>query len=358
MLLAKLQQEVGDFSLPIFCSLPPLPADIISSSFQKGLRRGLLTAALPAAEALLRHDPAHFWRRFITIVFEDFGVSDLVLTRQIVAAGQHRPWRQKDDLSLRAAAYFITRLCQTPTDRRLDDLYMLAHACLKSKAFQSKVDASSKSIQSLVEEAKRISLLCERTVPRRSFYALNVKACESYMQRWWGNEDLLSLTRAGRRLSACLLPLLLPLWLKVSGGQASFPARINRRNTNNQLIHGVLVEAVDGYTLLGRKLLGRLINKSSPLYRRLSRNGWRPTLRTAAMLLFVLEGGALSLSLEDAVSREIGELAKGCWTGLPPDLIPLALSTMEDVLPEFRRCRQEVVSERLSASVIQQGGAL
>ena len=184
MALPALDQQIADFEVPAVECGSIVARDLVSSSLQKSLRRGSLRTALVATKILMEGDPEYFWRRLVTIVFEDFGLSNLILTNDVVIAAQRREWRRRSNQSFKAAAYLIFKLSQTPRDRRIDDLYMLAHACLKSAAYQQKVDHASGWLAPLVEETKRLCLLCERPVPMRSIRALNAGACESHLQKW------------------------------------------------------------------------------------------------------------------------------------------------------------------------------
>ena len=352
-LLSDLGQNVASFAMPSVDFFTIDARDVASSSLQKSLRRGNFSTALNAAKTLLEKEPAYFWRRLVTITVEDFGLSDLNLTQDVVAAAQNRAWRQYSGQTLKAAAYLICRLIQTPRDRRIDDLYMLAHACLKSHAYQQRVDQASQGVPDLVEEAKRLCLLCERAVPMRSVRALDVRACENFLQKW-NDEALVELIRRSRKISQCLLPLLLPLWLKLLVKQEQAvelltdPIEIRSHN-------GILLVALDGYTAMGRAILADVVAKGTPLHRFIVSSGLAPRGRTAAMLLFAVEGAVLPQKLADPLSHELEQLARGCWSGLPPARIPEGLALMQSLLPEIQSRRLEALasSQRSSFNTFQ-----
>src|ERR1019366_9123546 len=111
----ELVRDIFTFNVPEISDVQIAERDILSSSLQKSLRRAHYPCALIAAKGLVT-DPQYFWRRLVTIAFEDFGVSNLALTAQVVEAARNRAWRMRMGGELRVAAYFIRKLTLTPTD--------------------------------------------------------------------------------------------------------------------------------------------------------------------------------------------------------------------------------------------------
>lgn len=328
--------------------VPPLQISdwyLLSSAFQKSLRRADYRCALRAGFCLLAKNKSAFWRRLVTIAFEDFGLSNLSLTAEVVFAAANASWRQRMGGDAHIAAFLMARLVQTPCDRRLDDLYMFAVAAQEGQSAKTLLDTLAVNIRSLVDRASHIAQTCERPVPRHSFRAVIAKECDAVL---FGEScaELAGLCVKGRKLSQCLLPVLLPDALNVTtahGGETS----IEFEALPYETLHGILPVAVDGYTALGRELLNQLIRQDTSLMAILRQAERHSPLKVAAALLFTVEGGLLRQRMVDPVGEELRAAAMGCWSYLTPTLLPEALQRMRELLPKLNALRAERAKELL-----------
>ena len=347
--LQDLSQRIADFECPEIQDVGIGCQDILSSSLQKSLRRADFSCALVAAKGLIDRDPKYFWRRLVTIAFEDFGRSDLSLTADIVAAARNRNWREAAGGDFRVAAFLIEKLVHTPTDRRVDDLYMLAAAASRYAEYAGLLGSASPGLAGLVREAMAIARSCERPVPGRSFKAVIPKACDQAIcSSGEITEELAGLCMDGRKVSQCLLPVLLPLLLR-EAGKAGAPYVLETEAFAGVSLGGVPLAALDGYTAIGRTILYAALRENRALSQMVARASWVSPLRAAAALLFCVEGGQLRNHLSDPVGEELEQLSLGCWSGLPRVVLPEALGRMREAIPLIDARREEFLRDCLTA---------
>jgi len=337
-----LEAQINQFSSPVIPFLQIRDWYVLSSALQKALRRADYSCALASAQALLNANNKGFWRRLVTIAFEDFGLSDLNLTKHIVIAAKDGAWRKKMGGDFRVASFLIAQLVRTPTDRRIDDLYMLAIAAGHDRAYAGLVETLTPSTRALVHYASDLSGRCERAIPRRSFRGLIAKACEDALDKSADiPPNITELCRQGRVLSQCLLPLLLCETLKTALIE-NLETQLICHQFPDSHIDGILSCSIDGFTGPGRAILGRVIRDDRALWNLLSRNVGNSPAKAAAALLFCVEGGLLRRSLTDSSSSELYSAALGCWSYLPPPSIPEALSLMRNLLPKLDDARRDL----------------
>lgn len=316
-----------------------LPHDLASSQLQKALRRKLKRPALIAAKRLLSENTEYFWRRLTGICFEDFGPSDLSLTRAVVAVARAKRWRSQVG-DFKVADFLIRELMLTPADRRVDDLYMLAVAVREFPSYRSLVLEDAEA-GSLLQQAIRAAGDCERPVPTRYVRGLLPRRVDGWIDALDGLEPgLKALCQEGRKASACILPLMLGLYLN---GSAPSELILNTDPLITEMEGHVLLAALDGYTAGGRQILAGLMGQPH----------WKSVLRSVqgtshqkalAMLLFAAEGGCLRTYLTDPIASALGRSAQACWSGLPPDQVPEALALMTQSLPEINQRRREALA--------------
>ena len=337
-ILQTLSKNISDFKTPDIEDTGVRQQDILSSSLQKSLRRAHPACAHTAAKGLIGIDPRYFWRRLVTIAFEDFGLSDLSLTAEIVAAARNRAWRKAAGGDLRVAAYLIERLGCTPSDRRVDDLYMLAAAASRYEEYSACTQSASGPVRRLVEQAIALSKTCERPVPQRSFKAVVAKACDEAIMAS-GEPELAGLCIDGRKVSQCLLPVLLPALLQETWANHQHPYELRTEMLDDQPAGGVLLAALDGYTAIGRAILFALLRENKALSRLVGHATWISPVRAAAAILFCVEGGRLRNWLSDPLGEELGRVSLGCLSGLPRPLLPSAFDLMRELIPSINARR-------------------
>ena len=158
---------------------------LTTAALQKSLRRADAAYAHGAALALLAIDPARLWRRLVVVACEDFGLSDLDLTAQVIAAASDKNWRQKMGGDEFVMSYLVTRLLQCPRDRRTDEAYMLAVSISRSNNPEAALQQlpASPGLAELLREAVKLVLRCEQVVPYRGIRAVIATECDVAIAR-------------------------------------------------------------------------------------------------------------------------------------------------------------------------------
>jgi hypothetical protein len=106
-------------------NLEPLPGDkwLISSCWQKAVRRGDLVTAVMAASALWKQDRQSLWRRLHITALEDIGAGDAYTVTKVLTATASTTWRRQ--LGDERVALHLTRLmCGSVKNRMGDELFI------------------------------------------------------------------------------------------------------------------------------------------------------------------------------------------------------------------------------------------
>lgn len=318
---------------------------IATSVLQKSLRRADRGFALGAAKALLNIDPSRLWRRLVIVAFEDFGLCDLTLTAQAVAAASDRAWRKRVGGDAHVMAYLVEQFVKCPRDRVVDTLYMLAvrHVRYPASRIEFFAQRPSGTVTDLVMRAEHIITECEREVPHRAFRSVLAGRCDqvllSMTRARLMNDGLHDVCAQGRRTSMCLLPVLLPMVKHATeqiGGETSV---VTRDAPQVRQIGDVPSYALDGFTRLGKEALAQLARSD----RRISSvvGGLKGKARSDALtyLLFEAEGGICTQEVSDPLHDELKRLSLGCWTGLPMAAIPDAVEVMHAAVSALNEIR-------------------
>lgn len=347
---SDLSKNISNFSAPAIVSTHIADRDILSSALQKSLRRAHLPCAITAANGLINVDPQYFWRRLATIAFEDFGLSDLVLTAQIVGAARNRSWRMRVGGDFAVAAYFLKKLTLTPTDRRVDDLYMLGVAAAKYDEYFAAIQGMTPNLARVALHAVQLSKTCERLVPGRGFRTVMASACDqAVIDATDTNLELANLCIAGRKVSQCLLPVLLPLLYRETINSPQL-CQLECQDLTDHCNAGIPLAAIDGYTLAGRSILLAMLRNNKSLSSLLAHAKEISAPKAAATLLFCAEGGLLRNQLCDPQNKELSLIGRACWSGLPRRLVPEALSLMREQLPTINAKRFDFLEKRSTLS--------
>ena len=96
---------------------------VAASLLQKAIRRSETELALLAASRLLDLEPARFWRRLITTLFEDVGIADRALALTVLAAAPNKTYRRP---SWPIIANLVQGLCDAPKTQIANHLIHLA----------------------------------------------------------------------------------------------------------------------------------------------------------------------------------------------------------------------------------------
>jgi hypothetical protein len=330
-------------------ALPLFPdVHVISSCLQKSLRRGDVGVALTAARLLLRLEPERLWRRLCVCAFEEFGLVDLSMTARVVAVSQSRAFRALQGEE-RVLVHLIERLCASPKDRRLDDLYALGSVVqTQPEQLRSLEEGPLAAVVApLVHQTARLIGSCERAVPRRSFRAIAVQGCETALRTMLRDglvdEGLAALCLAGVRQSRCLLPMLLPLAIEATESCGGLGEAVAVALPAVPSFGGMPAYAFDGFTRLGREVLVKLGKSEPRLMALTSQLPAAARLDVLHHLLFFAEGGLCSPLVRDELALELNRHALAFGTRLPSGEAEAALALMRELLPSVHALRQAVV---------------
>jgi hypothetical protein len=343
-----LASEIGDAAgtsedNDVGCDFPDI--HIASSCLQKALRRGERNYALFAARRLLRDDEERLWRRLAVCAFEDFGLVDVSVTARVVAAASSKGFRlvHGDD---RVLSTLIGRLCRTPKDRRLDDLYALGVAVLGDRNRLRVIDENplASILGPLVHEASRLVAACERQRPRPPFRVLSVdagvRALRRLADRGLVGDGLLELCEKGLRVSKCLLPLLLPLAIEATEATGGLGDAETRTLPPCPLVGSVPAYAFDGFTRVGRAILAQLATGEPRLVSLLRALPSKGRLDVLHHLLFFAEGCLATPLVSDPLSGALNYEAVACGARLSHPAAAEAVALMSDLLPVIHDMRR------------------
>ena len=330
-------------------ALPLFPdVHVISSCLQKSLRRGDVGVALTAARLLLRLEPERLWRRLSVCAFEEFGLVDVTMTARVVAVSQSRAFRALQGEE-RVLVHLVERLCASPKDRRLDDLYALG-GVVQARPEQLRaleVGPLANVIAPLVHQTARLIKTCERAVPQRSFRAIAVPACESELRTMLRgglvDEGLAALCLSGVRASRCLLPMLLPLAIEATESCGGLGEAVAVSLPPVPSFGGMPAYAFDGFTRLGREVLVKLGKTEPRLMALMAELPAAARLDVLHHLLFFAEGGLCSPLVCDELALELNRHALAFGTRLPSGEAETAVRLMAELLPSVHALRASVV---------------
>ena len=138
----------------------------------------------------------------------------------------------------------------------------------------------------------------------------------------------------------CLLPVLLPLAKQTSHAVGEMRTITSQPVPPVCEIKGIPGYAFDGYTRLGKEALSILAKSNQGISRFVRHLQGQARSNALQYLLFEVEGGVCTTEISDLVRDELRRLAFGCWIGLPRDVLPEAVATMRDAIPQLNSIRE------------------
>ena len=338
----------------------PIPLDpwLAASLLQKAIRRGDAERARHAALALHRHRGTGIWRRLTIIAFEDVGIGDLDLVRDVTMCAIDRSVRKPLGPDHEVIATLVQRLAAAPKDRSTD--YLIC-AAKDHPGF----DAVRQDIGKLSND-ERIAVATDAGQPlvRRAaamWYCSGVNGGGPHVLSRGDLPRLLhafdglgfphplssiveTAARKTREPIAIMLPLLWCLLVESGGGRATQemslpPAPIHR---------GVPLYAYDKHTRLGKRAIGHFIRECGDLRRRLGEFVAEFRHRdVAAMAAFYTDAAPLARRLAWARSEELEALgleADMRKVGCPREGVEPILDAVRNNLDQLHAIRQRLLS--------------
>lgn len=327
-------------------------ASLLSSAWQKAIRRGDTNLAIRCALELHHRDPDYIWRRIRIIALEDISVGDTELAASILAiAGKRvlqKAWGEGRLISSlmtqlanahksRTACDLVVALPSDPTsvDARVltmnlahfdhDQLLLLASTWRQTTAYST-------------QQGGRWRTLSKGNSGLRDQYLDRIKAPDLVRfiaTRGSGTEALNTLLVPASQLKALACDTLTP----TSPPTASW-----------DLIQGLPAYAYCMYSAPGMQALGQFL-RHSDWTPRLQALGVRNLRKALGYLVFYVEGGYLHRPLHvchaAAIQEWSEELALGRF-GIPADQVKTLKADMAADLPRLNAFRRLVAVERLS----------
>jgi hypothetical protein len=265
---------------------------ILSSAFQKAVRRGEVETAQSAAMALLEADKQMLFRRLHVLAVEDLGIGDADLASVVFAIAGYDRTRQQLGGDQLVVAYLINRMCDAAMDRTADHLLSIAenHPDLRSLRWEL----------GQMPMIELLALIMDRREPMAAralaiWYAAGTRRFPSdSLYRREGDlgvvfEIFQDMEVDAASLQACLiatrkmrnpLPLFVPLiWSEWSKSQSSGIEEIELSSAAQ--VRGIPAYALGGHTRLGKRALRQFLKSCEPirsfLLPLIAKSGWQDT---------------------------------------------------------------------------------
>ena len=351
-LLQALSDEVGMGWRCIGRLLDCKEPSLLSSCWQKSIRRGDADTAIDCAVALHRLNPAYVFRRLRGVALEEVSIADLQLVAQVLAvAGKHSLHRKLGEREL--VASLTARLAAAPKCRTACDLLMWLPPTaskidgrIRHPEFSASVLAKCNS-----DALKHSAALWQSVVPRsvRTRQGWRTESCGDALTRnsWLDAANVPPLVRfvVERGNTTDSLNVLLVLAFQLAQGETARVASSTPTPLSTEKIGGLPAYAHCLFSEPGRASL-RLFLAAHPHWRsRFRAMGVNDPMRTLGHLVFQIEGGYCSETITFRRASEIktiSEIATLGRFGVPAgEVVNLQRETLA-ALPELNAARREI----------------
>lgn len=330
---------------------------VASSGLQKAIRRGHLTIALRCAARLICDDPARFWRRLVTIAFEDIGIGNLEVVSKVVFSGDFS-WRQKVGGEWVVAAHLVGALCVADKDRIADELIVL---CQLQPALEDRrrhwpyaLDQSLLGILAASTPLESAALAAWYLAGTKRYRSPYLVARSSALGAIWKayrglgfNERIVQVCERGSPKGGEILAVLLPL---IANDFDRKNARVDEPTLRTTPMLGDLPSYVfDGFTRDGLQAITKFLDLSKPWRAFLARHVARPSWKSVtADVLFRAESGHTNRRVRWGTGDRIVDEAARLIPGLPSAAADEGIALLSDELCLMDMARYEVISRRTS----------
>lgn len=323
---------------------------LLSSTWQKAIRRGSEDLARASALALWKLDRSYVWRRIRSIAMEDVSVANLELVAQVLAISSKTALRERIG-DQRVLAHLTTMLARSPKCRtacellvwRSDSAYTGASAAGHASC---DVWEGVSNVEKLARVVDSWILTEEHSVRRAGTW---VRLSKASMERRQRNLDAIGASelvqyvamKGGRtdRLNT-LVPVVEPLMRKAATVIA------------DEQVSRVQPESINGYpdfsfclfSKPGREALRRML-RSTDWGARLSSLGVTNLVGALGSLVFYVEGALCLTAVQVAYGRPIQRLSRVTQLnglGIPVGSVDELLEDMRLDMPLVNRYRRQV----------------
>lgn len=325
---------------------------MLTSSWQKSIRRGDSAEAIRCALALHAVNPEYVFRRIRLIALEEVSVADLSLVAQIIAISGKRVLRAK--VGERALLTLLTiRLAASPKCRTPCDLLVWlpsipdnADSCSGTPEFVASELAEGGECQ-----LRRTAALWKSTAPSSVRTAAGWKVVSR--GNTWLRDCWLDATSAPPLVSYivkrggstdCLNSLLVPAW-QLSQYESTTLCSPPGPSSALERIAGVPAYAFCLYSEPGRAALANYMARDSVLRSAMACHRVKSPVRALGDVVFNVEGGYCALRQEFRRTRQIATFA---WEatllrhGIGASAASELRSYVTEALPRLNEARREV----------------
>ncbi|MFB9373907.1 hypothetical protein ACFFUB_08035 [Algimonas porphyrae] len=289
---------------------PLLTIDVhtASSLLQKSIRRADSRLALSAAKALLLNEPARFWRRFATCLFEDIGPHDrdLILSALSIAPRKGFPsakWREVASILSRAANASKSQVANHHLHLAVHDPAEFEAVskidCLSfDDAFECLDDERLTSIQRVLIAWRLSGVECGRAFQPEPHFEADHERLFERLDKCLDSVCLSVILREGVRLTRSALPL--SAVLQADSYESSNHVAI----TSDEMPESGVVKGLPGYvfdqhTRIGKRALAKALNECTRIQKVVSSVvGHKDRLKCLSSAHFEYEAALLTKRLQ------------------------------------------------------------
>ncbi len=274
---------------------------VLASNLQKAIRRGMSGTAALTSHWMHDVDPSYVWQRLMVIAYEDIGLADGDLCRDVLAVCRSTQF-QRSRGRARVAAYLATRLADARKSRSLCDLSVILEMQQRRDHLRSTMTALSPSELTAISCNESLPTLRRAAALRElaGYRITTYRVVEAFVRP---TPSAMSEIADRLRLSPTHRTLYLEGQRGAEGMNAFVPlvAQTNNEATSTngsfkfEGVRGVLFSAIDKHTRVGGRCIAALLRERKEL-RDFFSSARRPVAAFGSVLFFV-EGGLLNISV-------------------------------------------------------------
>jgi hypothetical protein len=331
--------------------------DLLSSIWQKSIRRGNTQHALSAAAALDALDPSYIWRRARIIALEDIGLANPMLVAVILAISGKQVLRKR--LGPQACVATVTRMmCESAKNRTACDLVSLANATTEFEPYRDALGHAHLDDLVIIandvdsnpwERMAAVNQIVGYTVRVSTRYPISISGNAVARHAWLSSRNTSDLMRyivnRGHDTYGLNGSLLLASDI-LTAAQTTIDA--NSTSRSYESIGDIPSYAFCMYTQVGRRAATAWLASDSVLQRAIASSGCRHAVKALGYIVFQIEGALLSpwLRSEESESlRRQADEAELDHLGIERQKQLQLLQLVAQRMPMLNRCRAKVAAE-------------
>lgn len=355
-LIQALSEEIGkDWR----CDSRPMKChdhSLLSSCWQKSIRRGRVDEAIRCALALHSQNPEYVWRRIRAISLEEVSVADLQLVAQILAIAGKRSMQRK--LGERALLSSLTaRLATTPKCRTACDLLVWLPQALRLVEYKQQPEFDLEAL--IASDAAQLRHTAEiwhsitpRSIRTRTGWRVMSRGDARKRDAWLEEAGVPPLVRyivqRGSNTDA-LNVLLVPAYQLAKGGVHGTPAESPTASSLDK-IGGLPAYSYCLYSGPGRSALRHFLMMHRHWRERFREMGVTDPFRALGHLVFHVEGDYCARPVSFPRGAEIKALSEAATLarcGVPSAAIPDLEDRVTQAMPALNISRRLLAANKV-----------